>query len=101
MNPFHVPKILFALQNESGDISYDTDNESFVLRIKHIPSGGHTLDLSNDMLAETRRIEKNMIQKLNCMYFVARKVSMNTVDTMLKKEKAEDNNGEMYKGFSH
>jgi hypothetical protein len=28
-----------------------------------------------------------MVQKLNCMYFVARKVSLPTVDSMLKKEK--------------
>lgn len=34
MNPFQIPKILFALQNsDGGEISYETDNESFVLRL--------------------------------------------------------------------
>ena len=43
-----------------------------------------------------------MIQKLNCMYFVARKVSLPTVDFMLKKERSDDKDGglDMYKGFS-
>jgi hypothetical protein len=48
------------------------------------------MDLADKMLQETRRIEKNMVQKLNCMYFVARKVSLPTVDYMLKKEKTEN-----------
>ncbi len=53
-------------------------------------------------MTETRRIERNMIQKLNCMYFVAKKVSLPTVDFMLKKEKSEDKDGgvEMYTRFS-
>jgi hypothetical protein len=51
------------------------------------------------MLKETRRIEKNMISKLNCMYFVARKVSLPTIETLLKKEKSE-NNDDLYKGFT-
>eukprot|EP00347_Sterkiella_histriomuscorum_P010247 403377026 len=103
MNPFHIPKILYSMQSTQGnDISYDTDNESFVLKICHIPSGGQTLELSQDMLKETRRIERNMVQKLNCMYFVARRVSLINVDVMLKKEKQEADNGlEMYKGFSN
>jgi hypothetical protein len=48
------------------------------------------------MLAETRRIEKNMIQKLNCMYFVARRISMPNIEHMLKREKSEESIG-MYK----
>jgi|TARA_B110001450_G_C17562687_1_gene457429 hypothetical protein len=38
------------------------------------------------MLKETRRIEKNLISKLNCMYFAARKVSLPSIEFMLKKE---------------
>jgi hypothetical protein len=38
------------------------------------------------MLAETRRIEKNLVSKLNCMYFAARKISLPSVDFMLRKE---------------
>ena len=51
------------------------------------------------MLNETRRIEKNMIQKLHCMYFIARRISMPTMEHMLKREKTEDPTA-MYKGFS-
>ena len=51
------------------------------------------------MLEETQRIEKNMIQKLNCMYFIARRISMPTVEHMLKREKTEDFVA-LYKGFS-
>lgn len=62
MNPFQIPKVLYSKQSqEDGEITYEVDNESFVLRILHIPSGGQTMDLSQEMLAETRRIEKNMI----------------------------------------
>ena len=43
------------------------------------------------MLLETRKIEKNLVQKLNCMYFASRKVSLPSVDYMLRKEaEAED-----------
>jgi hypothetical protein len=37
------------------------DQEAFVLKMMHIPSGGQTLDLSQEMLLETRRIERNII----------------------------------------
>lgn len=70
-----------------------------MIKIVHIPTGGKTLELASDMLNETRRIEKNMIQKLNCMYFIARRVSLPSVEYMLKKEKQE-NGEEMYKDFS-
>ena len=91
MNPFLIPKILYNLQNqEDSGISYDTDFESFVLKILYIPGGSRMLDLANDMLKETRRIEKNMVQKLNCMYFVANRVSMPNVSIMMDKEKQSD-----------
>lgn len=51
------------------------------------------------MLKETRRIEKNMISKLNCMYFIARKVSLPTIEILSKKEKTEDPEA-LYKGFT-
>lgn len=38
------------------------------------------------MLRETRLIEKNLIQKLNCMYFASRKVSLPSIEFMMKKE---------------
>ena len=57
------------------------------------------MELAGDMLAETRRIERNMIQKLHCMYFVARRISMPNIEHMLKREKTEDASA-MYKGFS-
>ena len=41
-----------------------------------------------------------MVQKLNCMYFVARRISMPTIEQMLKREKSEDYVA-MYKGFSN
>ena len=57
------------------------------------------MDLSQEMLSETRRIEKNMMQKLNCMYFVSRRISMPSVENMLKKEKQENAVGK-YKNYS-
>jgi hypothetical protein len=38
---------------------------------------------------ETRKIENALVSKLNCMYFVARKVSCLSIESLLKKEKAE------------
>jgi len=35
----------------------------------------------------TRKIENALVQKLNCMYFVARKVSMPSIEALLKKER--------------
>jgi hypothetical protein len=40
------------------------------------------------MLEATRKIESALVQKLNCMYFVARKVSMPTVESLYKRESA-------------
>lgn len=100
ISPFNIPKILYTLQgSDSQEITYEMDQECFVLNMMHIPSGGQTLDLSNAMLAETRRIERNMVQKLNCMYFVARRVSMPSIENMQKREKTEDAVA-MFKGFS-
>ena len=42
------------------------------------------------MLDATREIESALVQKLNCMYFVARKVSMPSVESMQKKERAQE-----------
>lgn len=64
-----------------------------------IPADRQTVELADLMLKETRRIEKNMISKINCMYFVARKVSLPTIDIMMKKEKAEGAD-QLYRGFT-
>jgi hypothetical protein len=45
------------------------------------------MNLAAKMLDETRKIESALVQKLNCMYFVARKVSLISIESMLKKEK--------------
>ena len=57
------------------------------------------------MLVETRKIEKNLVQKLNCMYFASRKVSLPSIEYMLKKEVAMEeteagSSKDMYIGFS-
>ena len=52
--------------------------------INRIPNAKHTLDLSRRMIEATRKIEKNLISKLNCVYFAARKVSLPSVEVMLK-----------------
>ena len=52
------------------------------------------------MLEATRKIESALVQKLNCMYFVARKVSMPTVESMHKKEKMQEPGEDMYLDFS-
>jgi len=57
------------------------------------------------MLFETRKIEKNLVAKLNCMYFAARKVSLPNVDYMMRKEKEleeqeEESSQQMYIDFS-
>ena len=46
----------------------------------------------------TRKIENALVQKLNCMYFVARKVSMPSIEALLKKEKSDSI--KIYKDFS-
>ena len=48
--------------------------------------GKCAIPLIEAMLSETRRIEKNLVSKLNCMYFAARKVSLPSIEFMLKKE---------------
>lgn len=81
-------------------MTYDTDKESFVLEILSAPTPNQAMPLANAMLAATRRIESALIQKLNCMYFVARRVSLPSIETMLKKEKLIDNGSQMYLEFS-
>ena len=46
------------------------------------------------MLQETRRIERNLVSKLNCMYFAARKVSVPSIEFMKKKEAELEESGE-------
>lgn len=58
------------------------------------------MTLAAKMLDETRKIESALVQKLNCMYFVARKVSLPSVENMLKKEKQTEDSKKMYLGFS-
>ena len=91
--------------NGNDDMTYDLDKESFVLEFFKIPNQSNIYDLSQEMLRETRLIEKNLIQKLNCMYFAARKISLPSIEFMMKKEQEmedeeEDSSKEMYIEFS-
>jgi len=61
-----------------------------------VPAPSENLNLANAMLEATRKIESALVQKLNCMYFVARKVSMLTVEAMQRKEAQQENKQEMY-----
>jgi hypothetical protein len=41
INPFQIPKILYNMQSkEEQEITYDVDQEAFVLKMIHIPSSG-------------------------------------------------------------
>lgn len=87
VKPYNIPKILYSMQHSgSENMTYDLDNECFILEFIRIPSQANIYQLSQDMLAETRSIEKNLVQKLNSMFFAARKVSLPSVSFMLKKE---------------
>lgn len=71
-----------------------------MLEFTGIPSPVNVFKLSQEMLKETRAIEKNLVQKLNCMYFASRKVSLPSIDYMLKKENEVADPSQMYIGFS-
>lgn len=88
--PYNVPRFLYQTQmkGEAG-ISYETDHESFILQVLNVPSQSFAMPLAEQMHLETRKIENALVQKLNCMYFVARKVSMPSMEALLKKEKNE------------
>ncbi len=86
-------------ETNKDDIAYDIDDKSFVLLIDRIPNAKHTLDLSRRMIEATRKIEKNLIAKLNCVYFAARKVSLPSIEVMLKQE-TQQNGNDMYTKFS-
>ena len=91
VKPYNVPRILFAIQHNGKDqITYDVDHESFILEINSIPNADATIPLAKEMLEATRKIESALVQKLNCMYFVARKISLPSVENLLKREKALD-----------
>ena len=94
--------MLYSLQhNGNDDIAYDMDQESFILEFHKLPQQSYIHELSQDMLRETRRIEKNLVSKLNCMYFAARKVSVPSIDYMMRKEKEMgEEAANMYIGFS-
>ena len=82
-------------------MTYDVDKESYILEVKEIPAPSQTMPLALAMLAETRKIESALVSKLNCMYFVARKVSLPSIEAMLKKERSSpEAKEEMYYGFS-
>ena len=71
-------------------MTYETDKESYILKILSVPAASQSMSLANAMLTATRKIESALMQKLNCMYFVARRVSLPSVETMLKKEAKQD-----------
>lgn len=98
--PYNVPRFLYQtqMQGDAG-ISYETDHESFILQVHSIPKEQLAMPLSEAMHVATREIESALVQKLNCMYFVARKVSVPTIEALLKREKAET--AQMYVDFSH
>lgn len=92
---------MYGIQhNSDDDIAYDLDNESFILEFQRIPHQTHVFQLSEEMLKATRDIERNMISKLNCMYFASRKVSLPTVEKMLKNESQSEDPEAMYIDFS-
>jgi len=91
VKPYSIPKMLYRLQHGTkDDIAYDLDRESFVIVFTRIPSAQHVFELTEDMLVETRKVEKNLVAKLNCMYFAARKVSAPSVDYMMRMEKESE-----------
>ena len=101
VKPYNIPRILYGIQhNGTGNISYDTEKESFVLQVLSVPAPQNAMSLASAMLTGTRAIEAALIQKLNCMYFVARKVSLPNVEFMLKEEKRGENGTDMYLKFS-
>ena len=101
VKPYNVPRIFFAMQHNGKDqMTYSTDNESFILELKSIPSAGATIPLAKAMLEATRKIESALVQKLNCMYFVSRKISLPSVESLLKREKSFETSKEMYLEFS-
>lgn len=101
VKPYNIQKLLYQLQHHTkDDIAYTLDQESFILQVQKIPSASHVFELSQEMLLETRKIEKNLVQKLNCMYFSARKVSLPSIDYMIKKEKELEDPSGMYIDFS-
>ena len=77
-------------------MAYDLDQESFVLEFFKIPAQTDLFNISQSMLIETRKIEKNLVSKLNCMYFAARKVSIPSVAYMIQKEKQESTEGSYF-----
>ena len=81
-------------------MTYDTEKESFVLQVLSVPAPESSIPMANAMLAGTRLIESALIQKLNCMYFVARRISIPNVEFMLKEEKRSENGSDMYLKFS-
>ena len=81
-------------------MTYDTDKESFVLQILSTPAPAQAMPIANAMMIGTRQIESALIQKLNCMYFVARQVSLPSIEIMLKKEKMSEEGKDMYLKFS-
>ena len=87
LKPYKLTRLLYQLQHFSADdIAYDLDDECFILEILNLPSEQKIIPMANDMLQETRKIEQNLISKLNCTYLAARQVSMPTIEYMMTKE---------------
>ena len=101
VKPYNIPRILYSIQhNGQNSMTYDTEKESFVLQVLSVPAPECSIPMANAMLAGTRLIESALIQKLNCIYFVARRVSIPNVEFMLKEEKRSKNGSDMYLKFS-
>lgn len=101
MKPFKLTRLLYQLQHFSqDDIAYDMDDECFIIEVLNLPSEQRIFPMAEDMLQETRKIEQNLISKLNCTYLAARQVSMPTIEYMMNKEAELDDPTDFFKGFS-
>jgi hypothetical protein len=62
IKPYNVPRVFFAVQHNGKDqMTYSTDNESFILELKSIPATNATIPLAKAMLEATRRIESALV----------------------------------------
>ena len=62
LKPYNIPRILYSIQHSGDDnMTYDTDKESFILRIVSVPAPQAAMPLARAMLDSTRKIEQALI----------------------------------------
>lgn len=68
--------------------TYEMKDQCYVLEVKRLRK--NIPELANELLKIQRILEKQAVEKIDCMYFAARSLSLPCIDAYIKELNSED-----------